>query len=295
VVRGAPPHEDFLIRHSAPGATVAGRYEIVRRIGIGAMGTVSEAHDRETGSPVAIKMLRGEHRKDADTVERFRREAMVLMDLRHPSIVQMYDFGILDSGHAYIVLELLAGESMRVHLETKGPFEPQGLLPVLSDVAGALDHAHQSGVVHRDVKPQNIVLLASPAPGGPCAKVVDFGIAKVTWDAPMTAAGVSLGTLRYAAPEQLRGARDADTRADVHSLGVVAFEALAGLGKLPFRDGTDLFAAILAGNTMPLSDRRPGLGDALDAVLAKAIARDREDRYGSPGELFRAYAIAIGA
>jgi len=287
------PENDALLRRSLPGEVLVGRYEVVRSLGMGSRGVVFEAHDRETGEQVAIKMLRRTSSGDDEAVERFRREAMVLLDLRHPSIVGVMDLGVTDDGHFFLVMELISGRSLAARLEQQGALEPAALLPIVHDVAEALEVAHRNGVIHRDIRPQNILLPDTQAVGVPRAKVVDFGLAKVTWDAPMTGAGVSLGMLRYAAPEQLGAASEVDQRADVYSLGVVIFEALAGPAVLPFPEGAGMLEAVLAGEALPLSARRPGLGDALDAVIARAIARDREARHGSARELARAFGAAL--
>src|SRR5688500_2267483 len=152
-----------------PGDELARRYLVVRKIARGTTGTVYEVEDHEqTGSDhVALKILHAERAHDEDQVERFRREAMVLFDLRHPSIVQIYDFGVLDDGAKYLTMELVEGETLREHLEKNGPIAPAFAAALATELCSALDNAHRNGVIHRDLAPDNVVLTGATEPGQP--------------------------------------------------------------------------------------------------------------------------------
>ena len=276
------------------GDELAGRYLVIRKIARGTNGTIYEVQDREqTGGEdrYALKILHAERAKDEESEERFRREAMVLFDLKHPAIVQVFNFGVLADGAKYLTMDLIEGETLREHLDRTGPMAPAAVAPIAADLCSALDHAHQNGVIHRDLRPEHILLT----PQGPArVKLLDIGVAKVLWDAPLTGSGVSMGSLGYLPPEQLRGARDVDPRADVYSLGVVLYEALAGPGNLPFAKGSDLAAAVLKGERSPLRTYRADLGEPLEAALAKAIAIDREERWATAGAFRKAFVAACG-
>jgi hypothetical protein len=211
----------------APEVILAGRYRLVRRLASGGMGQVWRANDEILGRPVAVKLLRSEYAEDPEFLDRFRAEARRTAALSHPGIASVFDYGETgDPGAegttAYLVMELVEGEPLSVLLAREGRLSPAHTLDVLAQSALALDSAHQAGVVHRDVKPSNLLLRRDGV-----VKVTDFGIANAADEAPRTEAGLVVGTAAYLSPEQV-ACRPATPSSDVYALGVVAYECLAG-------------------------------------------------------------------
>ncbi len=211
------------------GTVVAGQYKIRQRMGSGASGVIYEAVRSADGVPVAIKLLRAAAAHDAVASDRLRREAEALGLAWHPNVVEVLDHGHLADGTSYMVMELLAGESLAARLKTKGRLTPAELLPFALQIADALGAVHAAGVVHRDVKPSNIFLC--PIPGDPHTervKVLDFGIARVEWEETrITNMGSAVGTPGYMSPEQAEGGT-VDARSDIFALGAVLYECLTG-------------------------------------------------------------------
>ena len=210
----------------APEVVLAGRYRLVRRLASGGMGQVWRANDKILSRPVAIKLLRSEYAEDPEFIDRFRAEARRTAALSHPGIASVFDYGETgdtDGGAtAYLVMELVEGEPLSVLLSREGRLSPAHTLDVLAQSALALDSAHQAGVVHRDVKPSNLLLRRDGV-----VKVTDFGIAHAADEAPRTEAGLVVGTAAYLSPEQV-ACRPATPASDIYALGVVAYECLAG-------------------------------------------------------------------
>ncbi|MDW8361968.1 MAG: serine/threonine-protein kinase [Myxococcales bacterium] len=272
------------------GTTLAGRYAIERLLGQGGMAEVYAAHDRATGRSVAIKLLRREVAGNAEAVERLRREGAVLASLRHPSIVAIETYGQLEDGRLFLVMERLHGETLGARMRRLGPLQPPMLVPIVQDAVAALAAAHARGVIHRDLKPDNLFLVETEE--RPVVKLLDFGISKVVGDSRITATGEVLGTPRYMAPEQLRAEPDLDARTDVYAMGVVLFEALAGTSPFLAPTPSELLVAILQGRHPPLRSFRPDLPEAIEAVVARAMARTREARFSSIEELGQAFVRA---
>jgi beta-lactam-binding protein with PASTA domain len=266
---------------------VGGRYEITGLIASGGMGEVFEARDRVLDRVVALKVLRPGLGADPAFVERFRREATAAARLSHPGIVRIYDWGRDEDGSAYMAMELVEGQNLRQVLAAAGRLRPEVAARVAEQVAAALEHARRAGLVHRDVKPENILL----SPDG-SVKVADFGLARTLASSRATQAGVVLGTPHYLAPEQVEG-READHRADVYALGVVLYEMLTG--ETPFRG--DAPAAIayqrLERDVPAPSARVPGVPPALDDVVRRATARDPARRFATAGEMAEALRVAV--
>jgi serine/threonine protein kinase len=249
------------------------------------MGDVYRARDTRLGRDVAIKVLAGSSLADSNAVERFRQEAQATGALNHPNIVTVYDVDI-SAEAAYIVTELLEGETLREAIE-RGHLTVTQALACAAQVATGLAAAHGKGILHRDVKPENLFITAA----GP-VKILDFGISKLTADAvvpeqsgvPTTASGVLLGTAGYVSPEQIRGQK-VDQRTDIFSLGVVLYETLAG--ERPFRGESpaDTMTAILTEEPQALSRIRPGLTAAIDEVVRTCLDKDPEHRFESAGDL----------
>ncbi len=279
----------------ASGTVFDGRWVIDGPLARGSTSEVFRGHDRRSGEPAAIKVLLPELAADPTALQRFRREARVARELSHPHIVAVRDFGV-DHGHPFIAMELLEGETLETRLE-RGALEAPLVCAVIAQVAAAVDHAHALGVVHRDLKPDNFFLLAGEGP--PRVKVLDFGFAKVLGglhrDGLKTASNALLGTPLYMAPEQVRSSATVDPRADLWSLGVVAYELLAGEAPFTGRSPADLFVEILTRPIDPPTARRAELPPTLDRWAAQALDRDPARRFGSATELGEALHAALEA
>jgi len=267
-----------------PG-TRLGPYEIASALGAGGMGEVYRARDTRLERTVAIKVLPAHLASDPERRQRFEREARAISSLNHPHICTIHDIGSQD-GVDFIVLEYLEGETLEARLR-KGPLPMAEALRCAVQVAAGLDGAHRRGVVHRDLKPGNIMLTASGA------KLLDFGLAKVgpavsagaaTETAPLTAAGAVFGTFQYMAPEQLEG-KEADARTDIFAFGAVLYEMLAGRRAFEASSPASLIAAILDREPPALSVSQPLLPPLLDRVVRKCLAKDPDARWQSARDL----------
>ena len=266
----------------AEGGVLAGRYRLGPVAGHGAMGDVHLAEDLRLARPVAVKSLRPELARYPEVRQRFSQEARAAARISHPNVVRVYDSGEED-GVPYLVMECLPGTSLADELAW-GVLDPRRARRVGLDVLGALDAAHRLGVIHRDVKPGNI--LQTAVVDGP-VKVSDFGIAKSSDDRGLTDSGGLVGTAAYLAPERVAGA-PAVPASDLYSLGVVLFESLAA--RLPHEGETALALALAIhmGEAPSLGELRPDLDPALVAVVDKALARDPADRWASAAEMSEA-------
>lgn len=274
------------------GGFFGDRFRLDARLGVGAMGRVLTAIDMQTGSHVALKMLHKDRAKDPETLERFRREAEVLRAMHHPAIVELVAFDRSPDGTWWLAMEHLVGETLKDRLSRGPAFEPREAWPILACVFDAVALAHQRGVLHRDLKPDNILLLES---GPPLAKVLDFGLSKQTKQAErITSKGMVLGTPRYMAPEMLVDASITDARSDVFSMAAIAFEMLTAQSVYDADDVGQLFGCILEGRVRALRDVRPNAPPALERLFAAALARDPERRVASIEELSSRFAEAIG-
>src|SRR5581483_8126507 len=256
-----------------PGSEIAG-YRIVGTLGRGGMGFVREAEHVLLGRKAALKTLLPELADDGEFRERFVGESRMVAALDHPGIIPIYDAGEVD-GIVYIAMRYVAGGDLADEID-RGLLEPQRAVAILEQVAGALDTAHANGLVHRDVKPANVLI----EDGGSRAYLTDFGIAKRAGTRGLTRTGFFVGTLDYAAPEQIRG-ETVGPAADVYAFGCLLFEALTG--RKPFDRETDIAVmhAQLHDSPPPLGDLRPELPAVLDDVLGRALAKDSAARYES--------------
>jgi serine/threonine-protein kinase len=256
-----------------------GRYRIVRKLGTGGMANVYLAEDQELGRRVAIKILNDRHSVDDQFVERFRREAKSAAALSHPNIVSIYDRGEAE-GTYYIAMEHLDGRTLKELIKARGPAPPHIVVDYGRQMLSALRFAHRNGIVHRDMKPHNMLVDAEGR-----VKVTDFGIARAG-ATQMTEAGSIVGTAQYLSPEQARGSA-VDQRSDLYSLGIVLYELLTGT--VPFSGDTPVEIAMkhLSETPEPPSRRQPGVPHELDLVVMRALAKDPDDRYQSAEEMER--------
>ena len=255
-----------------------GRYLIVRKLGSGGMANVYLAHDQELGRRVAIKILDDRHAADEQFVERFRREAQNAAGLSHPSIVSIYDRGEAE-GTYYIAMEYVEGRTLKELLVARGP-SPLGIaIDYTRQILSALRFAHRNGIVHRDIKPHNVIV-----DGEGRVKVMDFGIARAGAASQMTEAGSIIGTAQYLSPEQARGA-PVDQTSDLYSTGIVLYELLTGT--VPFNGETPVEIAMkhLSQVPAPPSTHRAEIPRDLDYVALRALAKDPSDRYHSAEEM----------
>ena len=256
------------------GELIAGRYELEELVGSGGMSSVYRAHDRLLERTVALKILHEQFTRDDDYVERFRREARAVAQLAHPNIVTVIDRGEQD-GRQFIVFEYVDGMNLKELMAQEGPLSPREAIELALQVARGLSFAHDQGLVHRDVKPQNVLL-----DGDGRAKVTDFGIAHAVDVDGMTITGTIMGTSNYIAPEQARG-QPVDEQTDVYSLGCVLYELLAG--EVPF-DGDNFVAVAMRHVNDPVPsvrDARPDVTPRLDWAIRQAMAKDRNERFDS--------------
>jgi serine/threonine-protein kinase len=260
----------------APGTVIDERYEVGALLGQGGMGYVVAARHVVLGTRLAMKVLRREMTRDAEMVERFRREARAASAIGHPGIVVVRDFGTLPSGACYFVMEHLDGKSLERALSEDGPFSVERAVDVVRQMAEALGAAHAAGIVHRDVKPDNAVLVTHHGRVDH-VKLLDFGIAKLDFASRLSGAHRILGTPAYMAPEQARGGK-VDHRTDVYALGVVLFELLTGT--IPFEHAQPFEVLRMHMNTPAPSvlSRRPDLPASVADAVARCLAKDPAER-----------------
>ncbi len=260
------------------GKVIAQQYEILNRISEGGMSTVFTARRLLDGQTIALKVLREQYATDVEFVERFQREAKAVSELTHPHMVRVYDSGNDGDVH-YIAMEYIEGENLKEYLRTRGRLEPEAAVSIAAQVCEALEFAHNHGIVHRDIKPQNILLTRDGQ-----VKVTDFGIARAASAATITQTGTVLGSVQYLSPEQARGAI-VGRAADIYGLGVVLYEMVTG--QLPFDGDSPVAIAIKHIHQMPPRPRSlvPILPARLEGIILHAIAKSPYDRYRSAGEL----------
>jgi eukaryotic-like serine/threonine-protein kinase len=272
------------------GSTLSGRYLVTRKIGQGGMGAVYEATHTLIGKRVAVKVLLEKYAQREAIVKRLKQEAQLASSIGNEHIIDITDFGNTEDGRTFVVMEFLEGESMAECLGREPKMAEQRILRIASQCASALAAAHAKGVVHRDIKPENIFLLKRKEQD--YIKVVDFGISKSLRASDtdeeavrLTQTGMVLGTPLYMSPEQARGDEDLDHRVDIYALGIIMYEAASG--RVPFSGNNYLSVISQVLNEEPKSLReiRPELSDEFEAIVLRAIAKDRKDRYADANEM----------
>jgi|GEM_PF-3082722 len=270
---------DALIAH-----IIDGRYRIDAKLGIGGMGAVYRGTRLLIGDEVAIKVLHKDQGAVPLAAERFRREAQAAARLKHPNAVSVYDFGVSSEGLFYLVMELVEGESVRSIIKQRGPFTPSATAEIITQVCAALDEAHRQSIIHRDIKPDNIMVHQSA--GGLRVKVLDFGIAKLRDQAAsnLTQTGSVMGTPHYMSPEQCIG-EELDSRSDIYSLGIVMYEMLAGV--VPFNSPTSTAVVVQHVNQAPppLRAMNMSIPQSVETVVLHALEKRREARPQTAGAL----------
>jgi eukaryotic-like serine/threonine-protein kinase len=268
------------------GTVLSGRYRLEAKLGSGGMSTVYLARDETLDRPVAVKVMHREMSEQADQLQRFRQEARAVAKLSHPNVVSVIDAGE-DGGHPYIVFEYVEGETLKQRIGRDGALDPQEAIAYAIEVARGLSVAHARKMVHRDIKPQNILIDAEGR-----AKLTDFGISRQLEQDGMTATGRVLGTTDYVAPEQAMG-RGADPRSDIYSLGVVLYEML--VGQVPFQADSQVGVAMKHVNEdLPdVQRRRPEVSAAVALVVERATAKDPGERYQHVGEMIDDLSTAL--
>jgi eukaryotic-like serine/threonine-protein kinase len=276
------------------GTVLDGTYRLTRLLGQGAMGTVYEGHHTSAGKRLAVKVMHRELLAYPELAMRFRREAKVTSELNHPNIVNVFGFGATPAGQPYLVMELLDGEDLQTRLERVGPLPLETVVQIVNQVASALAEAHAAGVVHRDLKTDNVFLVQAPD-GGVVAKVVDFGLSKVlkTSATKLTIARAVFGTPEFMAPEQAEGRQDAiDHRSDQWSLACLAWFAWTAC--LPFT-GPDVNATlnqVISAVPIPPGPGAPRIPAEVDKVLRRALSKNRSDRFPTIRAFARAFEAA---
>ncbi|MFM9150407.1 MAG: protein kinase domain-containing protein, partial [Solirubrobacterales bacterium] len=268
----APPSSRMI------GTVLSSRYRLDAKLGSGGMSTVYLARDEILDRPVAVKLMHDSMASEPDQLERFNQEARAVAKLSNPNVVAVIDAGE-DDGRPYIVFEYVEGETLKQLISRVGALETTEALAYGIEISQALEVAHERGMVHRDVKPQNVLIDSTGQ-----AKLTDFGISRQLDEEGMTAEGKVVGTTDYVAPEQAMG-HEVDTRADIYALGVVLFEMLTG--DVPFKAANQVGVAMkhVTEDLPDLQQIRPDLSATTAAVVERATAKEPADRYGSTAEM----------
>jgi serine/threonine-protein kinase len=271
------------------GTTLSGRYLVTRKVGQGGMGAVYEATHTLIGKRVAVKVLLEKYAQREAIVKRLKQEAQLASSIGNEHIIDITDFGNTDDGRTFVVMEYLEGESLAECLARESKLPEQRILRIAAQAASALAAAHAKGVVHRDIKPENIFLLKRKEQD--FVKVVDFGISKSLRasgeeeEVRLTQTGMVLGTPLYMSPEQARGDEDLDHRVDIYALGVIMYEAATG--RVPFSGNNYLsvISQVLNEEPQPVRAVRPELSEEFEAIVSRAMAKDRNERYATANEM----------
>ena len=267
--------------HGAPaelplGHVLGSRYRIDRLLGRGGMGAVYLASDQVLGEQVALKVIASSWSHDRNAmVDRFRREASAARKVSSPHVIRIHDLGETDDGLLYLSMEYFAGQTLGELLSSRGPLGKMDIREILGQICDGLGAAHQAGVIHRDLKPQNVLVNDQKQ-----VKLIDFGLAKTAFMAGVTATGLMLGTPYYMSPEQVRS-KDVDVRSDIYSLGALAYHAVTGRPPLDGDNPIAVGFAHLSEEPVPPRQHAPGISKELDAMILAALAKDPRDRPSS--------------
>jgi len=277
-------------RDSQRATVLADRYVLRGELGRGGCAIVYEAHDLRLGRIVALKMVKSTAR-DAQANARLAREARAAAAIHHPNVCGLSDAGYLPDGRPYLVMERLQGETLTACLRRTGNLSAEHAVDIALQLLSALEAAHQIGIVHRDVKPDNVFLV--PRNGcTPLVKLLDFGMCRraataAKDDATLTRAGQVVGTPEYMSPEQVSGKRTFDGRIDLYALGVILYEALSGQRAFPGKDAREVVVSVLVKSLPPLHHVRPDCPSVLERIVSRAIEKDANQRYSSAAEFQR--------
>jgi serine/threonine protein kinase len=271
-----------------------GEYLVVARVADGAMGRVYEGRHFDTRERVAIKVLHAEVARDAVSVERFKREYESARDLAHPYIVKVIDFGATPDGSSFMTMEFLEGEELGKVLRRGSVLSPERLVHIFAELAVGLDHAHSFGVIHRDLKPDNIFLCRTA--DGDSVRILDFGSVKLQMETgpKLTAFGTTLGSPYYMSPEQAMGRADVDQRTDVFALAAILYECCTGKVAFDAPNIAQILMKIINQPVVPPSQLVQGLPPRLDDVVDKGLRKDKKTRYGSASLLAAGVCDAYG-
>ena len=260
------------------GTMLSGRYEVLKRVGSGGMADVYMAKDYKLNRNVAVKVLKSEYVEDEKFLKKFETEAQAVARLSHPNIVNIYDVGIED-GINYIVMELAEGITLKEYIRKKGYLSPKETVEISTQIASAISHAHKNHIIHRDIKPQNILVSDTGI-----IKVTDFGIAKATSSNTVTSTATAMGSVHYISPEQAKG-RFCDEKSDIYSLGITMYEMVTGHVPFDHENGVTIALMHLQNEITPPSQIRDGIPDSLEKIILKCTMKKPEERYQTADDL----------
>lgn len=264
------------------GRVIKGRYKLIDELGRGSFATVYIARDTKNNRIYAVKIMHFEFADDGELLARFQREAHILLQLSDPHIVRIFDYGDDNDLH-YIVMDYIDGQNLKYHTLTHGPMEPLRALDYARQISEGLDTAYKHGVVHRDIKPQNIVINSKDV-----VKITDFGLARSRETVTLTQSNVFMGTAYYIPPEQAESGRSADTRSDLYSVAAVLFEMLTGNPPFEGETAVDIVVKHMNDKVPSICRVRPELPREIDLFMQKAMAKSPADRYSTPREYINA-------
>ena len=260
------------------GTMLSGRYEVLKRVGSGGMADVYMAKDHKLNRNVAVKVLKSEYVEDEKFLKKFETEAKAVARLSHPNIVNIYDVGMED-GINYIVMELAEGITLKEYIRKKGYLSPKETVEISTQIASAISHAHKNHIIHRDIKPQNILVSDTGI-----IKVTDFGIAKATSSNTVTSTATAMGSVHYISPEQAKG-RFCDEKSDIYSLGITMYEMVTGHVPFDHENGVTIALMHLQNEITPPSQIRDGIPDSLEKIILKCTMKKPEERYQTADDL----------
>ena len=260
------------------GTMLSGRYEVLKRVGSGGMADVYMAKDHKLNRNVAVKVLKSEYVEDEKFLKKFETEAQAVARLSHPNIVNIYDVGIED-GINYIVMELAEGITLKEYIRKKGYLSPKETVEISTQIAYAISHAHKNHIIHRDIKPQYILVSDTGI-----IKVTDFGIAKATSSNTVTSTATAMGSVHYISPEQAKG-RFCDEKSDIYSLGITMYEMVTGHVPFDHENGVTIALMHLQNEITPPSQIRDGIPDSLEKIILKCTMKKPEERYQTADDL----------